>query len=62
MALFKTREVEDPHFNPLKIRNIFLELMVALLKNYENFFIEEEKKVEKSEEGSRKSLKKIYRI
>lgn len=62
MSLFKTKEVEEPHFNPLKIRNIFLELMVALLRNYDNYFIEEEKKEEKEEEVSRKSLKKIYKI
>ena len=36
--------------------------MVALLKNYSNYFIEESKKSEKREEATRKSLKKIYRI
>ena len=34
LSLFKTREAEDPHFEPLKIRNILFELMVFILRDY----------------------------
>ena len=47
----------DPDFNAYSIRNIFLELMIALMKDYSRYFIEEEKS---EEEDQRKSLKKYY--
>ena len=34
LSMFKTREAEDPHFEPFKIRNILFELMVFILKDY----------------------------
>ena len=54
MSLYKTRFIEDPHFDPVKIRNIFFELMVFLLRNYKDYFNPVE------EEAFQVSVKKAY--
>lgn len=38
LSLFKTREAEDPHFDPMLVRNIFFQLMVFILKDYKDYF------------------------
>ena len=59
MSLFKTQKTEDPHFDAYSVRNVFLELMVALMRDYSSYFIEEP---EEREDAQRKSFKKFYDI
>ncbi len=39
LALFKTQKTEDPNFDVYKIRNIFFQLTVFMLKNYNHYYI-----------------------
>ena len=37
--MFKTKNEEDPHFDAYRIRNIFFELLVFMLKDYRLYFM-----------------------
>jgi hypothetical protein len=39
LSLFKTQKDEDPHFDAYKIRNVFFDLTVFMLRNYKDYFI-----------------------
>ena len=59
MSLFKTQKTEDPHFDAYTVRNVFLELMIALMKDYSLHFIEGP---HQRDDDQRKSFKKFYDI
>lgn len=42
--MFKTQKTEDPHFDAYRIRNIFFELTVYMLRNYNDYFVPKFKK------------------